>query len=221
MGEAAKTPYHLQPEVQQKQRERYLALTPEQREARRIRQTEQQRIRRARIKAGLPTSRKADGSPVDASKPVNGPVTSNKPGNHAKSTPARSGKPAEPGLKAQDLASYEDLSTHKAKALQRVWRSQVSEYLLEAITRPDSPFTGAGLRASKMICLWWNLSEKLDRIVEADSDKPDSQQEMTLAVMLECLRRLTGEGKTAAAPTLPGIASSFESQGIRPKYPGS
>jgi hypothetical protein len=71
-----------------------------------------------------------------------------------------------------------------------------------------------------MLCFWFNLSEKLDRIVEADSDKPDSQQEMTLAVMLECLRRLTGEGKTGA-PVLPGIASSFESQGIRPKYPGS
>lgn len=205
MGEAPKTPYHLQPEVQQKQRERYLALTPEQREARRIRQTEQQRIRRARIKAGLPTGRKADGSPVDASKPVYGPSTPTKIQGRVQSGPARSGKPAEPGLKAQDLESYDDLSSHKAKLLQKAWRQEVSDYLLEAVTQKDSPFSGAGLRASKMLCFWFNLSEKLDRIVEADSEKLDSQQEMTLAVMLECLRRLAGEGKTAKAPTLPGM----------------
>ena len=82
----------------------------------------------------------------------------------------------------------------------------MGDYLLEAITNPASPFSGAGLRASKMLRFWFNLSEKLDRIVQADSDKPGAQQEMTLAVMLECLRRLTGEGKTAAAPVLPGIA---------------
>jgi hypothetical protein len=60
-----------------------------------------------------------------------------------------------------------------------------------------------------MLCFWFHLGEKLDRIVEADSDKLDAQQEMTLAVMLECLRRLTGEGKTAAAPVLPGIAQKL------------
>jgi hypothetical protein len=117
-------------------------------------------------------------------------------------------KPAQP-LRSQDLASYEDLSAHKAKTLQKVWRAEVSEYPLEAITNPASPFSGAGLRASKMLCFWFHLGEKLDRIVEADSDKLDAQQEMTLAVMLECLRRLTGEGKTAAAPVLPGIAQKL------------
>ena len=90
----------------------------------------------------------------------------------------------------------------------------MGDYLLEAITNPANPFSGAGLRASKMLCFWFNLSEKLDRIVEADSDKPDSQQEMTLAVLLECLRRLIGEGKTPAAPALPGTRY------FRPKYAG-
>jgi hypothetical protein len=131
-------------------------------------------------------------------------VTSNKPGNHAKSTPARSGKPAEPAGKAQDLESYEDLSTHKAKALQRVWRKEVSEYLLDCSTAPESPLSGAGMRASKMLFFWFNLGERLDRIVE--QEKPGQTEEFLLAVMLECLRRLTGEAPTPTAPTLPQIA---------------
>jgi hypothetical protein len=200
MEEAAKTPYHLQPEVQQKQRERYLALTPEQREARRIRQTEQQRVRRARIKAGLPTSRKADGSPVDASKPVKGPVEPTKTGKLAKSAPVRSGKPAEPTVRAQDLESYDELSSQKAKALQKVWRKDMSDFLLDAITKKDSPFSGAGLRSSKAIFFWFNLAEKLDRIVE--QEKPGQTEEFLLAVMLECLNRLTTGEKTGAPPKI-------------------
>ena len=107
-------------------------------------------------------------------------------------------------MKAQDLESYEALSTHKAKTLQRLWRREISDYLLEALTREDSPFSGAGLRASKMLFFWFNLGEKLDRIV--DQEKPGQTEEFLLAVLLECLRRLTGEEPTAAAPVLPGIA---------------
>lgn len=201
MGEAAKTPYHLQPEVQQKQRERYLALTPEQREERRIRQTEQQRIRRAKLKAGLPTGRKAAASPVDASKPVLATSTPSKPQERVQRRSVRS---AEPTLKAQDLESYDDLSTHKAKAVQKAWRAEVPEYLLDCLTSPESPLTGAGMRASKMVFFWFGLGEKLNRIVE--QEKPGQTEEFLLAVLLECLNRLTGNAPTGPAPTLPEIA---------------
>jgi hypothetical protein len=113
------------------------------------------------------------------------------------------GAPAKPGnaLRAQDLKSYDDLSSHKAKALQRVWRKDMSDFLLDAITKKDSPFSGAGLRSSKAIFFWFNLAEKLDRIVE--KEEPGQTEEFLLAVMLECLNRLTTGEKTGAPPTLP------------------
>jgi hypothetical protein len=107
-------------------------------------------------------------------------------------------------VKAQDLETYEDLSTHKAKALQRVWRKEVSDYLLDCLTAPESPLTNAAMRASKMVFFWFGLGEKLNRIL--DQDKPGQTEEFTLAVLLECLRRLTGEAPTPAAPKLPQIA---------------
>jgi hypothetical protein len=107
-------------------------------------------------------------------------------------------------LRSQDLKSYEDLSTHKAKTLQRVWRKKVSEYLLDCLTAPESPIAGAGMRTSKMVCLWFGLADKLSRIVE--QEKPGQTEEFTLAVLLECLRRLVGENPTASAPKLPEIA---------------
>jgi hypothetical protein len=172
-------------------RKYYENRTPEQREKRKIYQRDYMRQRRTKLKATK--------SPLQPVSEVSAPVTLPKPQIAPQAKPARS-------TRSQDLVSYDGLSSQKARVLQKVWRSEVSDYLLDAITRPDSPLSGAGLRASKMLCFWFKLSEKLDRIVEADSDKPDSQHEMTLAVMLECLRRLTGEGKTAAAPALPGIA---------------
>jgi hypothetical protein len=199
MGEAApKTPYRGTDEFRAKEREKYWNLTPEQRARKQAYNREWRRRKRAQQKA----KKAAAGSPTSPLQPVSETTAPMKP---AKPTTQPQAKPAQP-MRSQDLASYEELSTHKAKTLQKVWRAEVSEYLLDAITRPDSPFSGAGLRASKMLAFWFNISEKLDRIVEADSDKPASQQEMTLAVMIECLRRLTGEGKTSAAPALPGIA---------------
>ena len=212
----------------ERQRTWYASLTPEQKEARRVRQAEAQRIRRAKTKAGIYAGRntvdpaaslekrrkrqrewmsrkraglKVSGTPQERSEPVPAPVTL----PVAAEKPV--GAPAKPGnaLKAQDIESYDDLSTHKAKALQRVWRKQVSDYLLECLTAPESPLTGAGLRASKMLFFWFNLGEKLDRIVAAD--KPGQTEEFLLAVLLECLRRLCGEDPTAAAPTLSGIGA--------------
>jgi hypothetical protein len=74
MGEAAaKAPYWTREEVRAKQRERYLSLTPEQREERRKRQTELQRLRRARLKKQAAVKGAAAGASriaPDASKPV-------------------------------------------------------------------------------------------------------------------------------------------------------
>jgi hypothetical protein len=78
----------------------------------------------------------------------------------------------------------------------------VSEYLLKALTAPESPFTGAGMRSRKMVCCYFGLGEKLDRIV--DKDKPEMTQEFTLAVLIECLRRLSGEKPSVSIPVLPG-----------------
>lgn len=58
----------------------------------------------------------------------------------------------------------------------------------------------AGMRTSKMRCFWFNLSQKLDRIVE--QEKPGQTEEFTLAVLLECLNRLTGSAPTPAPPNL-------------------
>jgi hypothetical protein len=107
----------------------------------------------------------------------------------------RKAKPAQ-ALRSQDLATYEDLSTHKAKMLQRVWRKEVSEYLLDRFTAPESPLTGAGMRTSKMLCFYFYLGEKLNRIVE--QEKPGQTEEFLLAVLLECLNRLTGNDPTPA-----------------------
>ena len=173
-------------------RKYYEDRTPAQKEQRKAYQRDYMRKRRAKLKAAK--------SPVQPVSEATAPMRPAKPTTQPKTNPVQP-------LGSQDLVSYDDLSARKAQALQRVWRQDVSDYLLDAVTRPESPLSGAGFRASKMLCFWFNVSEKLDRIIEADTDKPDSQQEMTLAVMLECLRRLTGEGKTAAAPALPGIAA--------------
>jgi hypothetical protein len=186
-------------------RKHYENLTPEQREQKRAHDREYVRKRRAALReAKQAAAASAPASAVETSAPVPAPMTPIAPRNVPK---LKSKKPAEPAVKAQDLESYGDLSPHKAKTFQKVWRAEVSEYLLDAITRPESPFSGAGLRASKMLCFWFNFSEKLDRIV--DQEKPGQTEEFTLAVMLECLRRLTGGGKTAAAPTLQEIAQKL------------
>ena len=199
MGEAApKTPYRGTDEFRTKEREKYWNLTPEQRARKQAYDREWRRRKRAQLKAEKAAT-------VSPTSPVQTPETATAPKTSPGRTTQPKAKPAQP-LRSQDLASYDDLSAHKAKALQKVWRAEVSDYLPEAVTNPASPFSGAGLRTSKMIRLWFDVSKKLDRIVEADSDKLETQQEMTLAVMLECLRRLTGEAPTPAARKLSEIA---------------
>jgi hypothetical protein len=204
----------------ERQRRWYRSLSPDQLTARRIRQAEQQRIRREKQKAGIYTPRKrmsaderrerlriynrewqrqkrtalkATASPLQ---PVSESTAPMKPANP---TTQRKAKPAQ-ALRSQDLVSYDDLSAHRAKALQRVWRKDMSDFLLDAITKKDSPFSGAGLRSSKAIFFWFNLAEKLDRIVE--QEKPGQTEEFLLAVMLECLNRLTTGEKTGAPPKI-------------------
>jgi hypothetical protein len=177
----------------------YNNLTAEQKAARNKRAVELQRIRRARWKeAGLTSAGKARVRVLRRSKPAPAVVTPANPQKAVESAPARSAKQ----VKAQNLTDYDSVSAQKAQALQRVWRAEVGEYLLTALTAPESPFTGAGMRTSQMLCYWYGLGDKLDRIVE--KDKPEMTQEFTLAVLLECLRRLSGEKPSVSIPVLPG-----------------
>ena len=164
-----------------RQKEWYRTLTPQQRQQRKRRATDMQRKRRARL-------REHGKLAVDA----NAPISASQPAKPAQAV----------ALKAQNLADYDSVSAQRAQSLQRVWREEVSEYLLNALTTPESPFTGAGMRTSQMLCYWYGLGDKLDRIVE--SDKPEMTQEFTLAVLLECLRRLSGNKSSVSIPVLPG-----------------
>jgi hypothetical protein len=166
-------------------------MTPEARAKRQARQREYMRRMRA--------AKKTAGSRLQPVSPVPAPMTSAKPENADKSIPAKSGKPT---VKAQDLESYDDLSSQKAKALQSAWTQEVSDYLLEAITHADSPFTGAGLNSTKMLCFWFGFGEKIDRMIPLC--KPSEENGYLMAIMLECLNRLTGEAPTGSAPALPG-----------------
>jgi hypothetical protein len=169
-------------------------MTEEQRKNRNNHQREYMRERRAQKKA-----QKAATASLEA-QTVQTPVPSAK---DAPNPIVKRDRLTQPTVRAQDLANYDDVSAQKAKNLQRAWRGEASEYLLDVLTRAESPITGAGMRSSQMLCFWFKLSEKLDRIVE--QDRPDQTQEFTLAVLLECLRRLTGEEKTGSpALVLPG-----------------
>jgi hypothetical protein len=114
------------------------------------------------------------------------------------SKPAKSGKPA---VRAQDLASYDSVSAQKGKNLQKAWTKEATEYLLECITNPESPFSGAGLRASKNVIFYFNLGEKITKI----TDREKLTDDFLFAVMLECLERLSfGRQATGSPPVLPG-----------------
>jgi hypothetical protein len=176
-----------------RRRARYENMTEEQRQKRREYQKAWIREHRAAAKASHTALVAPD------------PPTVQTPAPAAKAIPpsiAKQETVADP-VKAQDLESYGDLSPRKAQALQRAWRAEVSEFLLDVLTAPESPLTGAGMRSSKMLCLWMGLGEKLDSIVE--HDRPDATAEYILAVLLECLRRLSGEVKTGTAPALPKV----------------
>jgi hypothetical protein len=71
----------------------------------------------------------------------------------------------------------------------------------------------------RLTAVWMGWFEKLDRLEASADGKPDLLSELRISIALECLRRLA-DMKPAAASALPAIASSFEPQGIRPKYPG-
>jgi uncharacterized protein YnzC (UPF0291/DUF896 family) len=158
-----------------------IRMTEEERERRNRYQRDYMRKRRAKLKAA--------NSPLQSVPEATAPMKPAKPTTQPKANPARP-------LRSQDLASYEDLSTHKAKMLQRVWRKEVSDYLLDRFTAPEWPLTGAGMRTSKMLCFYFYLGEKLNRIVE--QEKPGQTEEFLLAVLLECLNRLTGNDPTPA-----------------------
>jgi hypothetical protein len=164
-------------------------MTLQQREKRKAYQREYMRKRRAQQKAQRTATTGVKPqtlqTPAPAAKAVRAPIV-------------------KPAVRAQDLASYDDLSSQKAKVLQKAWKQEARDYLLDVLTRPESPLTGAGMQASRSLVFWFGLSEKLDRIVE--QEKPEQTQEFTLAIMLECLRRLTGEKKTGSAPAVPAIA---------------
>jgi len=176
----------------------YQNLSQEKRDARRKRAAELMRIRRAKLReAGLTSKGKAPVSVSQPAEPAPAIVTPPEQSTAPKSKPA---KPQT--MKAQDLANYDDVSAQKARTLQKVWRTKVSEYLLDCSTAPESPLTGAGIRSSQMLCFWFGLGAKLDRIVE--QDRPEMTQEFTLAVLLECLRRLSGDKPSVSIPVLPG-----------------
>jgi hypothetical protein len=183
----AKTPYHRREHVRAKLRDRYQNMTVEDLEKKRAYDRAYRRRTRAAA-VGVPTS------PVKMPEPAAVPVTLLTAGKPAVAKTAKSAKPV---ARPQDLESYSDLSARKAQALQRAWKKEVTEYLLDVLTAPASPLTGAGIRSSKMLFLWMGMGAKLDRVVE--QDRPDATAEYTLAVMLECLRRLTGEEKTTAS----------------------
>jgi hypothetical protein len=166
-------------------KERYARMTREQKEARKAYQRDYMRARRAAQK-GATTGAKPP--KVQCTAPT------------VKAAPRSIVKSAQPAVRAQDLASYDDVSAQKARNLQRAWRKEVSEYLLDVMTSEASPISGAGIRSSQMLCLWFGVGEKLNRIV--DQDKPAMTEEFLVAVMLECLRRLTGERPTAAPPKI-------------------
>jgi hypothetical protein len=178
----------------EQERNWYQSLTAEEKAARNKRAVELQRIRRAKWKeAGLTSAGRARVRVLRRYKPSPALVTPTEPQKSVESKPARSAEP----LKAQNLANYDSVSEKRAQSLQRLWRAEVGEYLLDALTAPESPFTGAGMRSSQMLCFWFGLGAKLDKIVE--KDKPEQTQEYTLAVLLECLRRLWGEKPTGSA----------------------
>src|SRR5215469_3579284 len=104
-----------------RQKEWYRTLTPQQRQQRKRRATDMQRKRRARL-------REHGKLAVDA----NAPISASQPAKPAQAV----------ALKAQNLADYDSVSAQCAQSLQRVWREEVSEYLLNALTTPESPFTG-------------------------------------------------------------------------------
>ena len=162
-------------------------MSPPERAERREYQKLYMRRRRA-------TAKSASGSPAETSEPATAPVTSAAPHNAPQTKSAKSGKP----LKAQDLDSFADLHPLKAQSLQRLWRAEASEYLLEAITRKESPFSGAGLRSAKMLALFFGLGEKLTRI----TDEGNATDDYLFAVMLECLERLIGRKPIGGMPKI-------------------
>jgi hypothetical protein len=106
------------------------------------------------------------------------------------------------------------------RAQRRDYRASLAEHLEDCLTDPAATcLSGEMFERCRLSAVWMGWFEKLDQLEASAAGKPDLLSELRISIALECLRRLA-DMKPAAAFALPGIASSFERQGIRPRYPG-
>jgi hypothetical protein len=175
-----------------RRKERYASMTDEQKQARRDYQAAFMRAKRAKLRA-----QKAPVKPAKTSK-AQSTTSASKDVPAAAQPRERQSQPVHPPLKAQHLASYDSVSAQKGKNLQKAWTRESTNYLLECITSPSSPFSGAGLRATKSMILWFNLGSKVTQM----TDREKMTDDYLFAVMLECLERLMGRQATGSPPAL-------------------
>jgi hypothetical protein len=212
------------------QRRWYRSLSPDQLTARRVRQAEQKRIRREKEKAGICTPRKrmsaderrerlriynrewqrqrraklkATKSPLQPVSESTAPMTPSKPKERVRRKPAKSTKPK------------------SERARHREYRATLAEYLEDCLTDPAAPMSGAEFERMRLASAWMGWFDRLDKLEVCADGKAEMLAEMRVSIALECLRRLAEMKPASSSPALTGSRyTSFESQGIRPKYPG-
>jgi hypothetical protein len=171
-------------------KERYASMTQEQREARKSYQRDYMRQRRSKQKLA-----KAPAISPAASALATAPQTSARP---IKSPESKTVKSSQPTVK--------ELSPRAAQKLHRAWRSNVVDYLIDALTDPACPMTGEWYEKHRMGSMWLGFYNRLNQIESTVDDRPDVLAELRLSIAIEALRRLSGEAPAGSPPALRGTA---------------
>ncbi len=148
------------------------------------------RKRRSELREGKrPSAIGAPTSPAETAKRASAPVTPAKRKDAPQTKPAKSGKPK------------------SDRAQRREWRSNVVDYLIDALTDEACPMTGEWYENHRMGSMWLGFYDRLNQIEATVDDKPDVLAELRLSIAIEALRRLSGEAPAGSAPVLPHKAA--------------